>query len=346
MRKIQKKTIGKPVKRTSLKDMAKILGVSVASVSRALHDSDEVGEELKNKVRALAQELSYRPNPFALSLKRDAPGIIGVITPSMNTHFHSSVISGIEDEARKNGYSVICANSHENKDFEIQCIENLLSMHVDGVIACITEETSDYEKFEEVVAQNIPIVFYARTCLHEKVSSVISDDTTATMEATQHLITNGCKTIGFVGGPNHLDMVKRRKHGFIEALHEAQIKVKPSHFKSGRMDRRTAYKSAIELITNEKVDGILTINYEGLYGTLDAIRERKLRVPEDIALIGFVDDPDVSYLTPSVSSVVDQSYEIGKRSCHLLLKQIFGDKSVCHEVLPMRVNIRESSKRH
>lgn len=330
----------------SLKDLAHELEVSVSTVSRALHDSPEIGRELKQKITELARLRGYRPNPFARSLRKGAPKIIGVITPKMNSHYHSSVIAGIEDEAQKQGYSIICTNSHENPDDETRCINDLLAMHVDGIICSLTQDTSEYSNFEQLKTLNVPLVFYARTCLQDMFSSVVSNDIIASQQACEHLIKQGCRRIGFVVGPNHLDMVKRRKHGFIEALHEANMPVEPNLFKCHKLERETAHQSALDLIRNEHVDALLAINYDTLYGCLSAIRECHKRIPQDIALMGFVDDPDVSYLTPPVTSVVDHSYEIGIRSCQLLLKQITGDKKIHHEILPMQINIRKSSKKN
>jgi DNA-binding LacI/PurR family transcriptional regulator len=332
-------------KKASLKDIAKALGVSVASVSRALHDSDEVGLELREKVKCLAEKWNYRPNPFAQSLRKGSPKIIGVVVPSMSSHFHSSVIAGLEDEARKSGYSVICANSHENRYDEITCIDNLLGMHVDGIIICLSQETKEYGKFEELADSNMPTVLYARTCLNDRLSSVISDDIIASKQATLHLIQQGCCRIGFIGGPNHLDMVKRRKHGFIEALHEAKLRVNPKFFKCAMLTREIAYISTKQLIEQMQVDAIMAINYDCVYGAIDAIREKGLSIPEDIALIGFVDTPDVRYLTPPISSIADKSFYMGQRLCQILLRHIGGDKKILHEVLPMQINIRKSSMR-
>lgn len=329
----------------SLKDLALELNVSVATVSRALHDNPEISRDLREKVQELARRRGYRPNPFAQSLRKGAPQIIGVITPKMNSHYHSSVIAGIEDEARKQGYSIICTNSHENPDDETRCINDLLAMHVVGIICSLTQDTSEYTKFEQLSRLNVPLVFYARTCMQDTFSSVISNDIIASQQACDHLLKQGFRRIGFVGGPNHLDMVKRRKKGFIAALHEAKVPVEPKLFKCGTLDRETARQSALDLIRNEHVDALLAVNYDTLYGCLSAIRECHKRIPQDIALMGFADDPDVSYLTPPITSVVDQSYDIGIRSCQMLLKHISGDKKVTHEVLPMHINIRKSTKK-
>jgi len=333
-------------KNVSLKDIAKALNISIASVSRALHDSPEVGQDLRERVKYLAEKWNYRPNPFAQSLRKGAPKIIGVVSPSMNSHFHSSVIAGVEDEARKSGYSVICANSHENSQDEATCIDNLMAMHVDGIIVCLSQETTEYSKYEELAENNVPTVLYARTCLNDRLSSVISNDIIASEQATRHLIQQGCRRIGFIGGPNHLDMVKRRKHGFIEALHEAKIEVNPQLFKCATLSRDTAYRSTLQLIEQQHVDAIMAINYDCVYGAIDAIREKRLSIPRDIALIGFVDAPDVRYLTPPISSIVDESYRMGQRSCQILMQHIAGDRTIFHEVLSMQINIRKSSTRN
>ena len=137
-------------RRTSLKDLADKLGVSIATVSRALRNSHEVGEEMTQKVKQLAKELNYRPNPFAQSLRKEAPRVIGVIVPNLVTHYYAAVLDGIEDYASKLGYSVISANSHEDHEREAQALDNFLNMHVEGIIACLAQDTTDYSHFEQL----------------------------------------------------------------------------------------------------------------------------------------------------------------------------------------------------
>ena len=137
-------------RRTSLKDLADHLGVSIATVSRALRNSHEVGEEMTRKVKELAKQLNYRPNPFAQSLRKEAPRVIGVIVPNLVTHYYAAVLDGIEDYASKQGYSVISANSHEDHTREERALDNFLNMHVEGIIACLAQDTVDYSHFEQL----------------------------------------------------------------------------------------------------------------------------------------------------------------------------------------------------
>ena len=162
-------------RRTSLKDLAEVLGVSMATVSRALRGSHEVGDEMKAKVQALAKQMNYRPNPFAQSLRREAPRVIGVIVPNLVTHYYASVLDGIEDYASRNGYSVISANSHESHLREEKAIESFISMHVEGIIACLAQDTVDYQHYLQLHEMGIPVVFFARTCLPEKFSQVVAN---------------------------------------------------------------------------------------------------------------------------------------------------------------------------
>ena len=162
----------KKQRRTSLKDLAGELGVSIATVSRALRNSPEIGREMQQRVKDLAKKLNYRPNPFAQSLRKEAPKVIGVVVPNLVTHYYAAVLDGIEDEARRAGYSVISANSHEDFEDERQAIDNFIGLHVEGIIACLAQTTTDYSHFEEISDMGIPLVFFGRTCLTDRFSCV------------------------------------------------------------------------------------------------------------------------------------------------------------------------------
>ena len=192
-----------------MKDLARELGVSIATVSRALRNSPEIGVEMQRRVKELAKKLNYRPNPFAQSLRKEAPKVIGVVVPNLVTHYYAAVLDGIEAEARKSGYSIISTNSHESFEDEAQAIDNFISLHVEGIIACLAQSTTDYSHFEEIANMGIPLVFFGRTCLTDKFSSVTANGDEAAQMATQHLIDTGSRRIAFIGGPNHLDMVKK-----------------------------------------------------------------------------------------------------------------------------------------
>lgn len=331
-------------RRTSLKEIAEQLGVSIATVSRAIRDSHEVGDEMKDKVKALAKKLNYRPNPFAQSLKRNAPKVIGVVVPNLVTHYYAAVLDGIEDYATKAGYAVITANSHEDHLREEKAIDNFAGMYVVGIIACLAQDTVDYSHFIEINDMGIPLVFFARTCLPEMFSSVVSNGDEAAKEATLHLIDTGSRRIAFIGGPQHLDMMKRRKHGYLEALRERRLPIDRSIIINGSIDYEYAREAAMDLLRrDDRPDAILAFNDIITMASFDAIKALGLRIPDDVAIIGFSEGETSFFVTPKLSVIMDQAHLIGERVCELLLKNINGDKKIYKEVVPMIVKIRESS---
>lgn len=334
-------------RRTSLKDLAQELGVSIATVSRALRNSPEIGKEMQQRVKELAKQMNYRPNPFAQSLRKEAPKIIGVVVPNLVTHYYAAVLDGIEDEARRAGYSVISANSHEDTADEQHAVDNFISMHVEGIIACLAQTTTDYRHFEEIAEMGIPLVFFGRTCLTDRFSSVTANGDEAAQLATQHLIDTGSRRIAFIGGPNHLDMVRRRKHGYLEALRENRIPIDRDLVACDTIDYQVAMQAAKRLLQSDhRPDAILAFNDIITFAAFTAIKECGLRIPDDVALIGFTDDVHAQYVTPRMSAIADQSRLMGVTACQLLLRNIGGDTKVCHKIVPQELIIRDTSSKN
>ena len=260
------------------------------------------------------------------------------------THYYASVLDGIEEYASLNGYSVISANSHENHEIEKKAIDNFISMHVEGIIACLAQDTVDYSHFEEIHEMGLPLVFFARTCLADKFSQVVANGDEAAYEATQHLIKSGSRRIAFIGGPNHLDMVRRRKHGYLEALKEAKIPIDRSLVACDKIDFNLAREKTINLLNSEnRPDAILAFNDIITYAAFDAIKSVGLRIPDDVAIIGFTDGDSAAFVTPRLSAIMDQAHVQGVKACELLLRNINGDTKIYREVVPMILKIRESS---
>ena len=334
-------------RRISLKDLARELGVSIATVSRALRSSPEIGHDMQERVKQLARIRGYRPNPFAQSLRNEAPRVIGVVVPNLVTHYYASVLDGIEDEARSHGYSVISANTHEDSETEVRAIDNFISLHVEGIIACLSQSTTDYSHFEEIAQMGIPLVFFGRTCLKDSFSSVVGNGDEAAQQATQHLIDTGSRRIAFVAGPNHLDMVRRRKHGYLEALRENRISIDRSLVVCEKIDYNWALEATLQLLRRpDRPDAILAFNDIITFAAFTAIKQLGLRIPDDVALIGFTDDVHASYVTPRLSAIQDQSHLMGITACQLLLRNINGDKQVRHEVVSQQLVIRETSAKN
>lgn len=274
-------------RRISLKDLAQILGVSIPTVSRALKNSPEISRALCAKAQKLAKEMNYHPNPFAMSLRKNTPRTIGVIVPDIVTHFFASILSGIEDTAIANGYFVIITTSHESYEHEKRNIENLVNMHVEGIIGCLSQETTDYAHWRGLDDMNMPLVLFDRVCMPERFSTVVADGVHSAQMATQHLLDHGSKRIAFIGGANHLDIVRKRKHGYLEALRENKIPIEKELVVCRKIDFEEG-KIATETLLSlpEPPDAILAMNDTLAFAAMEVIRNHNLRIPQDIALIG------------------------------------------------------------
>lgn len=331
-------------KHISLKDLARELGVSVPTVSRALKDSPEISADLRARAKQLAQELNYRPNPFAISLRKNAPRIIGVIVPDIVTHFFSSILSGIEDMAIANGYFVIITTSHESYEHEKKNIENLVNMRVEGIIACLSQETTDFGHWAALADINMPVILFDRVCLTDMFSTVVADGEHSAQMATQHLLDNGSKRVAFIGGANHLDIVRRRKHGYLEALRENRIPIQKELVVCRKIDYEEG-KIATESLLSlpQPPDAILAMNDTLAFAAMEVIKSHGLRIPQDVAIIGYTDEQHANYVEPKLSAVSHQTYRMGETACRLLIDRIKGDKTVRQVVVPTRLEIRESS---
>lgn len=331
-------------KHVSLKTMAQILGVSIPTVSRALKDSPEISRELCEKVKKLAKELNYRPNPFAISLRKNSPRIIGVIVPDIVTHFFASILSGIEDMAIANGYFIIITTSHESYEHEKRNIESLINIRVEGVIACLSQETTDYSHLMALKNINIPLILFDRVCLTDQLSSVVSDGSHSAEIATQHLIDYGSKRIAFIGGSNHLDIVKQRKHGYLEALRNNHIPIEKELVVCKKIDYDEGKLATEKLLSlPNPPDAILAMNDTLAFAAIETIKKHQLKIPEDIAIIGYTDEQHANYVDPKLSAVSHQTYRMGETACKLLIEQIKGDRTIKQVVIPTSLQIRESS---
>ena len=331
-------------KHTSLKDLAQALGVSIPTVSRALKDSPEISRELCVKAKELAQQMNYRPNPFALSLRKNAPRIIGVVVPDIVTHFFSSILNGIENMAIRNGYFVINTTSHETYENEKRNIENLVNMRVEGIIACLSQETTDYSHFTALKDINMPLILFDRVCLIDQFSSVVADGEHSAQIATQHLLDNGSKRVAFIGGANHLDIVKKRKHGYLEALRTNHIPIEKELVVCRKIDYEEG-KIATEMLLSlpHPPDAILAMNDTLAFAAIEVIKSHGLRIPDDIAIIGYTDEQHANYIEPKLSAISHQTYKMGETACQLLIEQTKGNKTIKQVIIPTQLQVRESS---
>ena len=332
----------------SLKDLADELGISISTVSRALKDNPIISPELTRKVKDLAIARNYIPNPLAMGLLRQQTKMIGVIVPDLVTHFYSSIISGIEEVAKEKGYYILIASSNESLEKEKESVNNLLNTRVEGLIVCISQETDNFEHFERLVQNEIPLVFFDRVAESLDVSSVTVDGVEAAKNITRHFYDNGCRRIAYISGPDHLNISKHRKKGYLEGLEECGLKFNPELLVESNLNPADATLATKKLLSLKQIpDAIFGINDTIAFAAMKEIKRHKLNIPDDIALVGFTDEFHSTVVEPALTSVTHPTLQMGKEAARLFFKQIEKGKITPENVvLPTTLVIRESSVRN
>lgn len=332
----------------TIKDIARILGISPSTVSRALKDHPDINVDTKKAVNELALKLKYQPNAVALSLKNSRSNTIGVIIPEMVHYFFSSVISGIEDIASQKGFTVIICQSNESFDREVANVRTLLSHRVDGILVSISKETLSFDHLVDIQEGGIPLVFFDRIAPEVNADQVVIDDMEASYKATRHLIETGRKRIAHFAGPQSLLIGRDRLQGYLNALAEAGLPVdnrliiEADNFEKAR-------NAVIEMLDAAIVpDGIFAVNDLTAIGAMQTIQKRGYKVPRDISIVGFSDGSFSGITDPNLSSVDQHGYEMGTTAAEILFHRILSSEEVYIpevKVLQADLIIRGSSVR-
>lgn len=332
------------MKRISQRDIARELDINVSTVSRALRGLDGVSADLKKKIEQLAMEGGYRPNPFAVSLRYDTTRTIGVVVPDVAYNQNAHIVKSIEAEARRAGYMCIITDSNDRSDTEADCIELLMNMHVEGIIISLAQDTTDFTHLKRLHKAKVPVVLFDRTA-DIGFSSVIINDAVSAHEATNSLIESGARRIAFLGGSNHLQQTIDRKHGYLEALREHKIPIRTELVKCHHISFNSGLSDTLELLSlPEPPDAILATHGLLTISALQAVTSSGLRIPDDVAVIGYMSDWVSEMSHPRTSFVRQNLKEIGIRAFRLLQSQIAGDDSVQHVVVRARLELRDSTK--
>lgn len=333
------------MKRISQRDIAKKLGVNVSTVSRALRGLDGVSPDLRQKIELFAQEQGYRPNPFAMSLRYDTTHTIGVVVPDVSFNQYAHIVKQIESEARRAGYMCIITDSGDKYENEVECVEHLANMHVEGIAICLSQETEDYSHLQRLKEHHIPIVLFDRGA-DTDVSSVIINDVDSARQATRALIAGGAKRIAFLGGPNRMKQTSDRKHGYLEALRERRIPIRKELVKCHYSSFNSGLTDTLELLDlPEPPDAIIASHGILAISALRAIMSKGLRIPEDVSVIAYMSDWVSDLATPRLSFIKQNLREIGSQTFKLLLSQMTGEDCVKHVMVKARLELRDSTRK-
>ncbi|MCL4484145.1 MAG: LacI family transcriptional regulator [Bacteroidetes bacterium] len=331
----------------TIHDIARELKISASTVSRALQDNPRISLKTKEKVKTVADALGYRPNTLASNLRNRRSNTIGIVVPLINRHFFSSVISGVEDIAFKAGYTVVIAQSNDLTNKEIAIVQSMFANRVDGLIISIAMQTTNFDHLKLFRKRNIPLVLFDRMVPEVETNNIVVDDFMGGFRVTQHLIDQGYHRIGHLAGPQNLMIYSDRKKGYIEALTKSGIPYDESLVITNTLtfnDGPEAVKQLINL--PNPPDAIFCGNDTTALSSMIYLREKGIRVPEDIGIVGFSNEPYSKFVSPSITTIAQPGFEMGQKAAEMILNQIVHkEKTFKTLVMPTELIIRESSVR-
>jgi len=332
----------------TIKTIAKELGVSTSTVSKALKDSHEISAETKQKIQAYADLYNYKPNSLALQLRNQKTKVIGVILPKIVHHFFSTVIMGIEEGANKKGYNIMVCFSNESYKKEVETLKVLSNGSVDGLIVSIASQTlenKDFNHFKGLVAEEIPLVLFDRVVDEILCDKVVVDDVGAGYKATQHLLDNHRTKIALITTPNHVNVGALRRQGYEKALIESYIKTNKKLIVE--IDENEDIKPQIEKVFEQDIDAVFAVNEIYAANAMRIAKEKGLEVPKDISIIGFTDGLISEYSSPSITTIAQHGFTMGKQAVDLLIERIENESELFKPkkiVISSDLKLRESTK--
>ncbi|MFY0624688.1 MAG: LacI family DNA-binding transcriptional regulator [Reichenbachiella sp.] len=331
----------------TIKDLAKELGLSPSTISRALNDHPDISEHTKKEVNDLASKLNYEPNVVAQNLRSQKTHTIGVIVPEIVHFFFSTVILGIEEIAYKAGYTVMFCQTGESYEREVKDTKALLNQRIDGLIVSFSKETVNFDHFKEV-AEKIPVVLFDRETSELDVSKIIVDDYEGAVSATQHLINKKYNRIAHLSGPENLKIGAERKRGYEDALKKNNREVDPNYILpcfNGTMDEGFYCMQRL-LALPEPPDAIFANNDMSAYGAMRAIKEANLKIPEDIGIVGFSNWQFSQLIEPQLTTIAQPGEEMGREAAKRLIEELEDEglkQKPITKVLNTNLLIRKSS---
>ena len=335
----------------TLKKIAKEFDVSISTVSKALKDSHEISEEVKERIKAFAKYYHYKPNSLALNLRNQKTKTIGIIIPQIVHHFFTKVITGIERVANENGYNVMICMSMDSYEKEVLNLDMLANGVVDGIIVSVAKETDkkkDYSHFRGLINNGIPLVMFDRVIDKIECNKVITNDIDGGHLATKHLIDIGCKRIAILTTPDFVTVGALRLEGYKNALNNNSLSFYENLII--KIDEREDIKNQVKKLFSQDLppDGIFAVNEIYAAIAMKVANKKGLKVPDDVAVIGFTDGLISQFASPSLSTVAQHGNHIGQKAIELLLDEIeFQDANYQYrtEVIETDIIIRESTKK-
>ena len=316
-------------KEVTIYDIAKKLNISPATVSRGLKDHPAISKKTKKKIFDLANKIGYRSNHFARNLRNQKTDTIGVILPRLNSNFMSSVISGIENVANKKGYNLIISQSSESSEREAANAKTMFNNRVDGLLVSLAYDTRNISHFENFFRKDIPVIFFDRVKEHSNSTSILIDNKKAAYEATKHLLSQGCKRIVHITALQEQNVYVDRLLGYKQALDESKIKFKEENIIIGNLSMEAGEVAAETILKIKPMpDGVFAANDSAAVGCMMALKTKGIRIPEDIAFVGFNNDPVSEVIEPNLTTINYSGYEMGEVAARHLINHLNGTSPI------------------
>lgn len=298
--------------KATIHDIAEKLNITASTVSRALNDNPRISDNTKKQVMKMAKLLNYQPNHIASALRSGKSKLIGVVVPTANRNFFSSVVRGIEEIANNLDYKVIISQSYDDYKKEVQTVEALLNARVDGIIASIGKNTENFDHFKKVLDKGIPLVLFDRITNELEVSQVVIDDYLGAYQLTDHLLKQGCKRIVHFTSPKKINIYRDRMRGYEDALKEHGINFDPVLVEESNMQLEDGRKSMENIIKKGiSFDAVFSSSDYAAMGAMQVLKEKGYRIPEDVMLAGFGNEPFTSFTDPPITTIDQKSIPMG-----------------------------------
>ena len=335
-------------KKVTLNDIANSLGITASTVSRALQGNLRISDSVRRKVLEKAYDLGYFQSKFPESVLVKKMNAIGVIVPKITYHLYAMAISGMEKLVDQYNMHIIICQSNESYKREKDLIEELINIGVSGVIVSLASETREFGHFLKLQENNIPLVMFNRQCDEVKADKVVIDNFKAAYDATEHLVSTGCKQIAYIGGPQALQISTKRLLGYKQALTDAQISINSKLIQFCDFSKESNLSAARKLLyAPDPPDAILAFSDQIAVAIMVAAKERGLKIPEDVAVIGFNNEPVDELLEPSLTSIDQPAFQMGYESAKLIIERIEdSSKKITQTVLKSDLIIRNSTNRN
>ena len=333
--------------KTTIKDIANVLNISAAAVSKALHDDDRISDKTKKAVKQVAKNLNYQPNHLASALRSGKSHLVGVIVPKTNSNFFAATIHNIEEVLNEKGYNIIITQSNESFKKECKNIDTLLYTQVDGIIASMANETVDLAYYEKIKEAGIPLITFDRGENDLNVDYIGIDDYNSSHVIVDHLVTQGCKRIAHIGGFKRTRIYNNRIRGYIDALKKHNLPIEDDLLIETNLSIEDGRAKMLQLLAlKNRPDAVYVAGDYAALGALQILNENQIKIPEEIALVGFGDEPFAKMVTPAITSVNQHSYKIGRIAAETFLvysKKKKIKQSLNKVILDAKLIVRASS---